>query len=113
VWLDVDELQDISKLEESVAESAVFILYYSGGYFRSKNCRREIYAAVQLDKPIILLYEGDESVIKEMENECLSNCDSNNGEQDCPGTALILEKLLGYTNVLHADSRIHGPIQKI
>jgi hypothetical protein len=32
VWLDVDELQDISKLEESVAESVVFILYYSKGY---------------------------------------------------------------------------------
>jgi hypothetical protein len=112
VWLDVDELQDISKLEESVAESAVFILYYSGGYFRSKNCRREIYAAIKLDKPIILLYEGDEIVLQEMEEECLSNCDSsNNGEIDCPGAALILEKLLGYTNVRHADSHLNGPIQ--
>jgi hypothetical protein len=111
VWLDVDELQDISKLEESVAESAVFILYYSGGYFRSKNCRREIYAAVKLDKPIILLYEGDELVLQEMEKECLSNCDSSNDEIDSPGAALILEKLLGDTDMLHTDPRMHGPIQ--
>jgi hypothetical protein len=106
VWLDVDELDDISKLEESVAETAVFILYYSKGYFKSKNCRREIYAAMKLDKPVILLYEGDESVLMEMEEECMSHCDSNNGEQDCPGAVLILEKLLG-----HADPRMHGPIQ--
>jgi hypothetical protein len=111
VWLDVDELQDISKLEESVAESAVFILYYSGGYFRSKNCLREIYAAVKLDKPVILLYEGDESILEEMKEECLSNCDSNNGEQDCPGAGLILEKLLGDRNMLHTDPCMYGPIQ--
>jgi hypothetical protein len=112
VWPNVDELQDISKLEESVVQSAVFILYYSRGYFRSKNCRREIYAAIKLDKPIILLYEGDELVLQEMEEECLSNCgSSNNGEIDYPRTALILEKLLGYTNVLHADSHIIESIQ--
>jgi hypothetical protein len=112
VWLDVDELQDISKLEESVAESAVFILYYSKGYFKSKNCRREIYAAIKLDKPVILLYEGDESILEEMEDECMSHCDSNNGEQDCPGAVLILEKLLGDTNMLHTGPHMHaGPIQ--
>jgi hypothetical protein len=33
VWLDVDELQDISELEESVAKIAVFVLYYSKHYF--------------------------------------------------------------------------------
>jgi hypothetical protein len=111
VWLDVDELQDISKLEESVAESAVFILYYSKGYFRSKNCRREIYTAIKLDKPVILLYEGDESILEEMEEECTSHCEINNGEQDCPGAGLILEKLLGDTNMLHTGPRMHGPIQ--
>jgi hypothetical protein len=97
VWLDVDELQDISKLEESVAETAVFVLYYSKGYFRSTNCRREIYAAINLEKPIILLYEGDESVIEEMKDECIDNCGGDDGEHDCPGATVILEKLLGNT----------------
>jgi hypothetical protein len=90
VWLDVDKLQDISKLEELVAESVVFILYYSRGYFWSKNCQHEIYAAVKLNKPIILLYEGDEVVLQEMENECLSNCDSDNGEKNCPGAESVI-----------------------
>jgi hypothetical protein len=111
VWLDVDELQDISELEKSVAESAVFILYYSKGYFRSKNCRREIYAAIKLDKPIILLYEGDDSVLGEMEDECMNHCEGINVDQDCPGTALILEKLLGDINMIHTDSCMQGPIQ--
>jgi hypothetical protein len=111
VWLDVDELQDISKLEESVAESAVFILYYSKGYFKSRNCRREIYAAAKLGKPIILIYEGDESVIEEMEDECLSNCGISNGEQDCPGAESILDGLFGYTFTPHDNPRMHGPIQ--
>jgi hypothetical protein len=67
VWLDTDELQDIRKLEELITESAVFILYYSKGYFQSKDCRHEVYAAIKLDKPIILLYEGDESILAEIE----------------------------------------------
>jgi hypothetical protein len=110
VWLDVDELQDISQLEESVKESAVFILYYSGGYFRSKNCRREIYAAIKLEKPIILLYEGDKSILQEMEDECMTNCEGDGVE--VPTATLILEKLLGDTNMLHTDPHMHaGPIQ--
>jgi len=50
LWLDVDDLQDITKLEESVNETAVFILFYSEGYFASVNCRREVYAAVAAKK---------------------------------------------------------------
>jgi hypothetical protein len=114
VWLDVDELKDITKLEESVAESSVFILYYSKGYFQSKNCRREIYAAIYFDKPIILLYEGDDSVLEEMKDECIDNCVGYDGEYDYPRVELILEKLLGSThpqNQLHDDSHMHGPIQ--
>ena len=40
VWLDVDDLEDITKLEESVNKTAVFILFYSEGYFASVNFRR-------------------------------------------------------------------------
>jgi len=38
LWLDVEQLDDVGKLEESVRESAVFCIYLSKGYFASKNC---------------------------------------------------------------------------
>ena len=66
VWLDVDNLNDTSKLEDCVGASAVVVIFYSKGYFKSKNCRREVYAAMKFDKPIILLYEGHHSVIEDM-----------------------------------------------
>ena len=74
VWLDINNLHDVSKLEQSVNESAIFILYYSKGYFRSKNCRRELYAAYHFCKPVIVIYEGDSSVIEEMRDECCDYC---------------------------------------
>ena len=43
----MDCLDDVSKLEESVQDSAAVIVFLSKGYFRSKNCRRELYAALQ------------------------------------------------------------------
>ena len=66
IWLDVDELDDVGKLEESVKSSATFIVFLSKGYFKSKNCRQELYAALdetpagQL-KPIISVWEADEN----------------------------------------------------
>ena len=90
VWLDVDELRDLADLETSVEESAVFILFYSKNYFSSKNCRREIFAALNLDKPIVVVFEGDDNVIEEMQNECIKYCDSSIK----PTSSEILEKLL-------------------
>ena len=87
LWLDVDQLQEMTDLENSVSESTVFILFYSEGYFRSKNCRRELYAAVSEDKPMIVIYEGDDSVIEELKLECVSNCTLE------PGSAYILEHM--------------------
>jgi len=74
IWLDVDNLDDVGRLEECIAESAVVLIFYSEGYFRSVNCRRELYQAVLLDKPIIVVYEGDASVVGEMEEECARYC---------------------------------------
>ena len=39
VWLDVDCLDDVGKLESSVRESATFLVYLSRGYFGSGFCR--------------------------------------------------------------------------
>ncbi len=78
IWLDVDELDDISELENCIKTSAMFVLFYSKHYFESRNCRREIYAAISLGKPIIVIYEGDERVLDELKTECMVNCESPN-----------------------------------
>ena len=93
VWLDTDQLNDTSKLENWVAASSVFILSYSKNYLKSKNCRREVYAAMKLDKPIILLYEGDRSVIEVMKEECARHCEGDGN--DAPTSTSIIRKLLG------------------
>ncbi len=80
-------MQHIEDLEVSVSESAVLLLYYSVGYFRSKNCRRELYSAVKHGKPIILLYEGGTECLQELQNECRLHCTEK------PGSEYILEYL--------------------
>ena len=54
--------------------SAVIHTFYSDKYFRSFNCRREFYKAVALDKPIIIAYEGDDTVVDEMKEKCAKYC---------------------------------------
>ena len=74
IWLDVDDLEDVGRLEEYIAESAVILIFYSEGYFRSKNCRREFYHAVVIEKPIIVVYDGYASILEEMKEECVMCC---------------------------------------
>jgi hypothetical protein len=100
VWLDVDSLNDVSMLEDSVKSTAVFFLYYSEGYFKSTNCRREIYAAVNMSKPIIVVFSGDESILDVMREECTRYCDNDK-------VGSILQSMLG-TN---SRNSIDGPIQ--
>ena len=59
VFLDVDDLRDISKLETYVDESTTVLLFLSKGYFKSLNCRREVkaWAAATQDKGLILVHE--------------------------------------------------------
>jgi len=94
LWLDVDDLQDIKKLEESVEQSAVFILFYTEGYFSSVNCRREAYAAVAANKPIVTVYVDDFSAIEDMKRECHACCTDN------PGSAKILKNILANDPIL-------------
>ena len=74
LFLDVDKLDNIDHLEQYICESAVFILYYSEGYFRSENCRRELFAAFESKKPAFVIYEGSIETIEKMKDECKSNC---------------------------------------
>jgi len=74
IWLDVDDLDDVERLEEYIAESAVILIFYSDTYFRSFNCQREFYKAVALEKPIIVVYAGDDSVVDKRKEECTKYC---------------------------------------
>jgi len=94
VWLDVDDLEDIRKLEETVEESAVFILFYTDGYFASVNCRREIYAAVAAKKPIVIIHVNDSTTIDDMKRECHACCTKD------PGSDMILENVLANGPIL-------------
>ena len=49
VWLDVDELDDLAKLEEYVRGSVLVLAFISKGYFLSANCQRELKAASDAD----------------------------------------------------------------
>ena len=79
IWLDVDEIDKAGgDLENAVGDSAVFLLVYSRNYFQSKNCRRELNTALDLAKPIIVIYKEDvestepvlKTMIKEYEEFC-------------------------------------------
>eukprot|EP00316_Scyphosphaera_apsteinii_P000325 CAMPEP_0119344642 /NCGR_PEP_ID=MMETSP1333-20130426/107073_1 /TAXON_ID=418940 /ORGANISM="Scyphosphaera apsteinii, Strain RCC1455" /LENGTH=1032 /DNA_ID=CAMNT_0007357083 /DNA_START=75 /DNA_END=3173 /DNA_ORIENTATION=+ len=59
IFLDVDDLDDISRLEEYVNSASVILVLLSRGYFISKNAMRELTAALDGNKPIILLHESD------------------------------------------------------
>ena len=74
VFLDVDDLEDIGALESYIGRSQVILFFLSGGYFRSKNCLREVRAALSQGKPIILVQEADENkgggTLEELRAEC-------------------------------------------
>jgi hypothetical protein len=90
LWLDVEQLDDVGKLEESVRQSAIFCIFLSKarprvprplsfttssrlapsssharllplqGYFASPNCRRELFTALG-KKPLVVVHEADEN----------------------------------------------------
>ena len=81
IWLDVDNLDDVGKLEASVNLSATFITFLSKGYFKSFNCRRELYTALQdvtQPKPIISVWEPDENkggaTLAQLRQEAIGFC---------------------------------------
>ncbi|KAL1511740.1 hypothetical protein AB1Y20_005028 [Prymnesium parvum] len=57
IFLDVDDLEDIGALEMYVRQTAVVLIFLSRGYFFSKNCIREVTAAVDQSKRLILVHE--------------------------------------------------------
>ena len=58
-FLDVDDLDDISRLEEHVEQSDAILIFLTKGYIKSANCRRELVASLRLGKPLIVVRETD------------------------------------------------------
>ena len=61
IFLDVDDLEDISDLEGYVDRSAMILIFCSKGYFQSKNCMREIRSCTEKGKPMIAVLDPDSS----------------------------------------------------
>ncbi|EOD27306.1 hypothetical protein EMIHUDRAFT_114743 [Emiliania huxleyi CCMP1516] len=78
IWLDVDNLEDVGRLEESVADAMTFLVFLSAGYFKSFNCRRELYAALGSNRPFIPIQEADVdkggASIEALKAECREHC---------------------------------------
>merc|ERR1711951_151932 len=58
IFLDVDDLEAVDKLEEYVDASAVIMIFVSQGYFKSGNCLREARSTVKKGKPITLVHDS-------------------------------------------------------
>ena len=58
IFLDVDDLESIDKLEEYVDATAVIMIFVSKGYFGSKNCLREAVCTVNKQKRITLVHDS-------------------------------------------------------
>ena len=106
LWLDVDSLDDVDRLEEYIAQSAVIVIFYSEGYFRSKNCRREFYKAVELKKPIIVLYDGGVNVVEEMKEECQTQCTNDESRKESTSVSDLLDILTGSAPGENSDEPI-------
>jgi len=59
VFLDVDDLEEIGDLEGYIERTVNILVFASQGYFRSKNCMRELVAATTMGKPILALVDPE------------------------------------------------------
>ena len=57
VFLDVDDLEDIGALEEYIEKTGLIMIFVSKGYFKSKNCLREVKATLKMRKPLSLMHD--------------------------------------------------------
>ena len=61
VFLDVEDLEDISNLQGYIERSHTVLVYCSQGYFQSKNCMIELTSTVKLQKPIVALMDPEKN----------------------------------------------------
>ena len=84
-------MKDIQLSEELVKSRAIFVLHYTKGHFKSTNRRRGIYAAAEMNKPSILMFSNDESILDAMKEQCAQYWDSDKVES-------IIFSPLGHSN---------------
>mmetsp|Transcript_15167 Transcript_15167/g.45702 ORF Transcript_15167/g.45702 Transcript_15167/m.45702 type:complete len:518 (-) Transcript_15167:419-1972(-) len=74
IFLDVDDLKNIGELEAYIGRSQVVLCFLSRGYLRSTNCLREVRAALEMGKPLVLVHEADPDkgggTLAELRSEC-------------------------------------------
>jgi hypothetical protein len=59
IFLDVDDLEDISNLQGYVDRTQTVLVFCSRGYFTSKNCMIELRSTVAKGKPVLALLEPE------------------------------------------------------
>ena len=83
VFLDVEDLEDISDLEGYIERSQTVLVMCTKGYFQSKNCMRELRYAVHMGKPLIAVLDLDSDIRSLTVNEVhaeLLKADENYGK---------------------------------
>ena len=75
IFLDVDDLDDIGALEDYVRASGLVLVFLSAGYLESKNCLRELRAAVAAGKPLLVVAETERERGAITEEEARDACD--------------------------------------
>ena len=81
IFLDVDNLESIDKLEEYVQGSAAVLVFLgSPSYFASRNCLREVAAASDHKLPLVRLHESDSSKHTASLDELVIKCPSEHAD---------------------------------
>ena len=100
IFLDVDDLEDISNLQGYVERSQTVLVFCSKGYFVSKNCMIELRSSVAKAKPILALLDPEAShggLTIEQVREQLVDADAHCGnwgfDDDGPRGAELYEAL--------------------
>lgn len=74
-------------------DSAVFLIFLSKGYFLSKNCRRELYAALALKKPIVTIREDESrggASAEVLKQACRKSCIEPEPYPGCTGPEEVI-----------------------
>ena len=102
VWLDVEDLTDISALEEAVDASETVLVLITAGYFQSRNCMRELTHCVATAKPLIAVAERDSAHGGLTEAEARQQCVAAGAKfaswgfgADGPSADALVDALLG------------------
>ena len=77
VFLDVDDLHDITRLEEYVESSGYVVIFLSAGYLQSRNCMRELRSAIGRKRPLLVVRETERARGAMTNEEVLEACDND------------------------------------